>query len=184
MAGGRLDAGKTEHEARGAVAGDCVVAVEQIDLDGAGARGCHGEGPQDLHAQVLGDMRGAQGPAEAFAGHADFLRGVLIFVLSPLTSRSIAARTFLVIRIAEMGSAGAGVSSAARARLAGVMSSVVATVGRSRPAATHRRVTFCVSPTLIEWFCNQILRYTFNISSERMPIFCLTCTQTEKRDVR
>ena len=36
-----------------------------------------------------------------------------------------------------------------------------ATVGCSGPAATHRRVTFYVSPNLIEWFWNQILRYTF-----------------------
>jgi hypothetical protein len=40
-----------------------------------------------------------------------------------------------------------------------------ATVGCSGPAATHRRVTFYVSPNLIEWFWNQILRYTFFVGT-------------------
>jgi hypothetical protein len=85
-----------------------------------------------------------------------------------------------------MGSAGAGASSTARARLAGVMFSMVATVGCSRSAATHRRVTFYVSPNLIEWFWNQILRYTFFLGTNAHLLLdvCRRDNCAEKRDVR
>jgi hypothetical protein len=43
----------------------------------APARGRHGERSQDLHAQMLGNMRGAQGPAEAFADEPDLFRSLL-----------------------------------------------------------------------------------------------------------
>ena len=58
----------------------------------------------------------------------------LIVLASPDTMASIAARTLFEIRLAAMGSAGAGASSTARARLAGVMFSMPATVGSSPPA--------------------------------------------------
>jgi hypothetical protein len=66
----------------------------------------------------------------------------LIFLQSPDTMASIAARTFYEMRRGGSGSAGAGLSKAARARLAGVPGGVIfsmfATLASCRWFATHR----------------------------------------------
>jgi hypothetical protein len=58
----------------------------------------------------------------------------------------MAARTFFEMRWGGPAILGGGLSSTAKAPLAGVMFSMCATVGCSGPAATHRRVTFRIAP--------------------------------------
>lgn len=53
-----------------------TISEAQFGLGAAGARGVDGEVPQDLLAQMLGDMGSAQGAREAFAGEPDVGGGV------------------------------------------------------------------------------------------------------------
>lgn len=75
--GGGGDASEAKHKARCAIADDFGIAVEQFDLGVP----CPGRGdaePADsLQPQMLGDVRGAEGAAQALAGKP--------FLASPLT---------------------------------------------------------------------------------------------------
>ena len=74
---------------------------------------------QNLGAQVLGDVRGGQGPGEAFARHPCPLGGVRDGLDVTGHHGVDRARTFLEMRFgASGGTIGAGWSSGARARLA------------------------------------------------------------------
>jgi hypothetical protein len=136
----RFDARQAEHEAAGAVAHEFVGAVEQVDLGAAGARGMNGEVPQDLLAHVLGDVGVLSARERLSRARPALAAASLIFLHSPETMASIAARTFFEMRFGGPTSAGTGWSRAARARLAGmggVMFSMVTTLACSAGRATR-----------------------------------------------
>ena len=65
------DAGKAQDEGRRAIARHLIAAVEQLHLGGASAGGMNGEVPQDLLAQMLGDVGRAHPPRGAEEAQPD-----------------------------------------------------------------------------------------------------------------
>src|SRR5258706_13206397 len=79
-----------------------------------------------------------------------FSAASLISLQSPDTMTSIARRTRFEMRFAgAVTSAGGGLSSVARARLAGGFS-MFAIIGDCRRLATHQNVTFCRALSLVD----------------------------------
>jgi hypothetical protein len=140
------DVSEAQNKRTGAVAGDLGIAVEQIDLGGAGVRRCDCQVPQDPLAQVSATCGVLKARERLSRASPTFAAASQIFLHSPDTMTSIAARTLAEMRRGGSAFAGAGVSSTASARLAGVpggvMFSIFATVCASRQFATYQNVTY------------------------------------------
>jgi hypothetical protein len=93
VAGG-LDAGQSQNEGRGPIAGYLGIGIEQINFGMTGARRRNCEASFGLQSQMRQNMRGAEG-RDTDSRASPALAAASVCVLhSPDTMRSIAARTF------------------------------------------------------------------------------------------